>query len=144
MHLSSVHKTTLLACIALAALTSCSHGKPISRDELKSKLRSAASIAAETGTFVDYIRQERATDHYAEGHIEYLSSELNRTAKELHDALPPVGAEGQFTDSRTQVDALAAELNNLRTHIRQPDQLNRDGSHIAAIGKQLQKAISSL
>ena len=139
-----MHKTTLLACIALAALTSCSHGKPISRDELKSKLRSAASIAAETGTFVDYIRQERATDHYAKGHIEYLSSELSRTAKELHEALPPVGAEGQFTDSRTQVNALAAELNKLRTHVGEPDELNRDGSHIAAIGKQLQKAISSL
>jgi hypothetical protein len=104
----------------------------------------AASIAAETGTFLDYIRQERATDQYAKGHIEYLSAELSRTAKELHEALPPAGAEGQFTDSRMQVDLLAAELSKLRTHLGQPDELNRDGSQIAATGKQLQKAIASL
>jgi len=50
-----VQKAAPLACLSLAALSACSRQKPISQIELQSKLRSAASIAAEAGTFIDYI-----------------------------------------------------------------------------------------
>jgi hypothetical protein len=139
-----VKKVAPLACLALAALTSCSCQKPISQIELQSKLRSAASIAAETGTFIDYIGQNRATDQYAKGHVEYLSSELTHTAKELREALPPAGAKAEFTDGLKQVDALAAALRQMRSHIHQPDELARQKIQIATIRKQLQEAISSL
>lgn len=139
-----MHKTTSLVCLALAALTSCSRQKTFSRDELQSKLRAAESIAAEAGTFIDYVRQQRATDQYAKGHIEYLSSELTRTAKELREALPPSGAEAQFTNGRKQVDALAAELSKLRSRMGHPDEFAREQDHIAALSKGLQQAISSL
>ena len=137
-------KVAPLACLALAALTSCSCQKPISQIELQSKLRSAASIAAETGTFIDYIGQNRATDQYAKGHVEYLSSELTHTAKDLREALPPAGAKAEFTDGLKQVDALAAALRQMRSHIHQPDELARQKIQIATIRKQLQEAISSL
>jgi hypothetical protein len=139
-----VQKAASLACLALAALTSCSRQKPISQIELQSKLRSAASIAAETGTFIDYIGQNRATDQYAKGHVEYLSSELTNTATDLREALPPAGAKAQFIDGVKQVDALAAALRQLRSHIHQPDELARQKVQIAAIRKQLEQAISSL
>ena len=87
-----VQKAAPLACLALAALSACSRQKPISQIELQSKLRSAASIAAEAGTFIDYIGQNRATDQYAKGHVEYLSSELTHRAKDSREALPPAGA----------------------------------------------------
>lgn len=144
LHPLCVHKTLLLVCLALAALTSCSRQKPLSRDELQSKLRSAESVAAETGTFIDYVRQERATDQYAKGHVEYLSSELDRIAKELHEALPPADAEPEFTEGRTQVEALAAELSKVRGRIDHPDELAREQERIAAVRNALQQAVSSL
>jgi hypothetical protein len=139
-----VHKTTSLACLALVALTSCSHQKPLSRDELQSKLRSAESIAAETRTFLDYVGQNRATGHYAVGHLEYLASELSHTARELREALPPAGAEGQFSDGLKRVDALTAALGHLHSHIDQPNDLDGDKDQITAIRKELQHTISSL
>ena len=142
-HLWGVHRASL-AFLALAALTCCSRQKPISQDELQSKLRSAASIAAETGTFLDYVGQNRATNQYAKGHVEYLSSELAYTAKEMRKALPPAGAEAEFTEGLEKVDVLAAALRQLRSHMDQPDEFAREKDQIAAIGKQLQQAISSL
>lgn len=139
-----MQKKASLACLALVALTCCSRRKPISHDELQSKLRSAAFIAAETATFVDYVGQNRATVQYAKGHIEYLSYELTHTANELHEALPPAGAEPQFTKGREQVDALAGALNQLRSQIGQPDELASVNDQITAIRKRLQQAISSL
>jgi alcohol dehydrogenase class IV len=73
-----------------------------------------------------------------------LSSELTHTAKDLREALPPAGAKAEFTDGLKQVDALAAALRQMRSHIHQPDELARQKIQIATIRKQLQEAISSL
>ena len=139
-----MHKATLLVCLALAPLISCSRQKPLSRDELQSKLRSAESIAAEAGTLIDYIRHGRATHPYATGHIEYLSSDLARIAKELHNSLPAADASAQFGDGSQQVDALAEALNDLRSRIAQSDTLAPDQDQIARIRNALQQAVSSL
>jgi len=139
-----VHKTTLLVCLALAALASCSHDRPLSRDELQSKLISAESLASETNTFLQFVRQGRATDPYSNGHIEYLSLEIGRIAKELHEAHPPADAEPQYRKGLSQVDALAAELNQLRGRIQRRDELAHDQEQIAGIRDTLQQAVSSL
>jgi len=144
LHLCCVHKTALLVCLALAALIGCSRQKPLSRDELRSKLRLAESSAAEAGTFINYVRQERATDLYARGHLKYLSSELARIAKELHNALPPPDASAQFADGSRQVDALAAALTDLGSRFGQSNELAREQDQIARIRKALQQAVSSL
>jgi hypothetical protein len=139
-----VQRAASLACLTLVALNCCSRQKPISQDGLQSKLRSAASIAAETATFLDYVEQERSTVQYAKGHIEYLSSELTHTVNELQEALPPAGGETQFAKGREQVDALAGALNQLPSQIGRPDQLAGIRDQITAIRKGLQRAISSL
>ena len=144
LHPWCVLRTTSLVCLALAALTSCSRQKPLSRDELQTKLRSAESIAAETGTFIEYVRQKRATRQYASGHIEYLSSEIGRIANELHASLPPADGAPEFSEGRKQVVALAAELSELRGLIGHPDELAREQDRIAAIRNALQQAVSSL
>jgi hypothetical protein len=139
-----VEKTTVVACLALAALTACTRQKSISRDELQSKLRSAASIAAETATFFDYVRQRRATDQYARGHLEYLFSEVDRTAKELHESFAVRGAEPQFRDGIKEVDDLAAELRNVRTRLEHREEIDQEQAQIEAIGVRLQRTISTL
>jgi hypothetical protein len=142
-HLWGVHRASI-ALLALVALTCCSRQKPISQNELQSQLRSAESIAAETGTFLDYVGQNRATNTYAKGHIEYLSSELAHAAKELREALPPAGAQTEFAEGREKVDELTAALRQLRSHMGQPGELAHEKDQIAAIRRQLQQAISSL
>jgi hypothetical protein len=92
----------------------------------------------------DFVRKKRSTDQYAKGHIEYLSSGVTHIANELREALPPVAAEAQYTEGLTQVDALGAELRNLRSRIGHADELAREQGHIASITKELQQAISSL
>ena len=144
LHLCCVYRATSLACLVLAAFTACSRQRPLTRDELQSKLRAAASIAAETSTFVDFVRQNRATYHYAQGHIEYLSSELRDVAKDLSAAIPPPDAAAQLTHSRSEVQALAAVIIRLRGQIDRRDELAREQAQIAAIRKDLEHTISSL
>lgn len=139
-----MYKATLLACLVIAAFISCSRQRPLTRDELRSKLRAAASIAAETSTFADYVRQNRATQHYAQGHLEYLSSELRDVAKDLSEAIPPANAAAPLTDSHREVQALAAAVIRLRGHIDRRDELARDQLQIAAIRNELEQTISSL
>ena len=104
----------------------------------------AASIAAETNTFIDYVEQKRATSQYAKAHLEYLASELRDTTKELSDALPPADAEAQFTTAREELQALASRLDQLRRNIDQPGQLAREKDQLAALSRELQQTISSL
>jgi hypothetical protein len=73
-----------------------------------------------------------------------LSSELARSAKELHNALPPADASAQFTDGSRQLDALAAALTDLRSRLGQSNELARKQDQIARIRKALQQAVSSL
>ena len=113
LHLCCVHKITSLVCLALTALTSCSRQKTMSRDELQSNLRSAESLAAETSTFIDYVRQNRATDQYAKGHAEYLLSAVGRIATELHQARPP--ADGA-PESRKAVRKWMLSLRSLASY----------------------------
>lgn len=139
-----MYKAAALALVVLATLTSCSRQEHLTRDELKSKLRLAASIAAETNTFIDYVEQKRATSQYAKAHLEYLASELRDTTKELSDALPPADAEAQFTAAREELQALASRLDQLRRNIDQPGQLAREKDQLAALSRELQQTISSL
>ena len=144
LHLWSVDKRTSVAFFALSLLTSCSHQKPISRDELASKLRSADSIACETNTFIDYVREQRATKDYAKGHVEYLLLEVSTNSKELRDALPPPGAQAELDNSRRVTQALAALLGKLSRNIDRPEELADEKAQIAAIHRQLEQVISSL
>jgi hypothetical protein len=93
--------------------------------------------------FIDFVRQGRATDQYAKGHMEYLSAEIARNAKDFHNALPPSDDEPEFKQARIQVDALGAEISNIREHIAHLDELASDQDRVAAIRSALQHAASS-
>jgi hypothetical protein len=130
--------------VVLAAFSSCFHQQPLSRDELRSKLQMAASIGAETSTFIDYVAERRATSPYAKGHIEYLLSELTDTVRELCEARAPAGAETQVADGCKELKALAAALGQLRRDVDRPDELAREQHQIADLRRGIQQTISSL
>jgi len=129
---------------ALLLLFSCYREHTIGANELRSELVSAASFAAETQTFIGYLRQQRATRAYADGHLEYLTDEVNRVASELREASPAPGTERSFQQCRTQLDSLANELGSVRRDITDLDGLAAAQDRIDRIRQSLQHASSSL
>ena len=128
----------------LLLLASCSRRNTITRDELRSQLTSAVSFAAEAEAFIDYVRQNRATRNYAEGHIKYLADEVNRSSKELHEGMPAEGTEQKVRECRSQLDSLADELAAVRIGIGNPPILARTSERIAKIRRALEQTNSSL
>ena len=74
--------------LLLALVCGCSHQKTLSHEELRSEAKKAVSYAAETELFVDFIRQQHSTTHYAEGHPTYLEQEIEDSVKELTQSIP--------------------------------------------------------
>jgi hypothetical protein len=125
-------------------LCACSRQKTLTKEDLRSELTSAKSLAAETEMFLDYVHQGRATKHYAQGHIEYLTEEIQQSKKELQESSPAQGEEDALQKLRAQFDALNAELHNLRGRLHDEAALATAKAHIAKILQVLDEASSSL
>lgn len=138
----AANASTLLT--ALLLLISCSRQKTISAEELRSDLTEAISVAAETEAFIDYVAQHRATTSYAKGHVEYLTQEANRTAKELRQAAPEASTENVFPQSREQVDSLVHEIATLRATIDHPQAVADSRQKISSIRTALEQAKAAL
>jgi hypothetical protein len=125
-------------------LASCSHQKRLSKDELRSQLRSTASFAAETELFVQYVQQNRATRPYARGHAEYLGDEVRRLAEELRNSSVAPELQQKLEVCRTQVEGLANALSELPSEFADPDALASAQQKIRDIQRALDVANSSL
>jgi hypothetical protein len=134
----------LALLLAAAALTSCSRKKTLGPDELRSEIRSAHSFVAESKMFIDYIRQGRATRHYAEGHATYLKDAVTQLEKELEQAVPEPGAQNVVSDCRSYVQMLRRELSVVATEFGDNDALAAAGKRMENIRKNLEEAYSSL
>jgi hypothetical protein len=121
----------------------CSHRNTIDKDEMRSRLRSALSFTAETDMFVDYLRQGRATRHYAQEHAAYLEEAVSRSAKELEQAGPARGAESVLGECKIQLGSLRNELSRLR---KAPDNNTLDTvkQNLTTIRESLELANSHL
>jgi hypothetical protein len=139
-----VPKAKAAAFLNILLLVSCSRPKTLSKDELRSQLRSAVSVAAETETFIDYFRQNRATRSYAQGHITYLADEVNRSIRQADKALPSEGTEEQFRAYLTQLSALSSELAAVRSASGEAEALGRAKERIVTIRQALENTKSSL
>jgi hypothetical protein len=135
---------TALVLTALLLLSSCSRQKTISADELRSDLTEAISVAAEAETFIGYVSQGRATANYAKGHIQYLTQEANRTAKELREAAPEASAKKVFPQSREYVESLVHEIATLRATIQDSQALAPSRQNISGIRNALEQAKAGL
>ena len=128
----------------ILALCACSRQKTLTTDEIRSQLLSAKSLAAETEMFLDYVRENRTTKHYAQGHIEYLTEEIERSREELQESSPAQGEEDAVRKLRTQFDALRAELHSIRGKLDDEAALAAAKEHLASIRQALDEANSSI
>jgi hypothetical protein len=128
---------------ALLLLISCSHQKTMDLDEVRSYLSSAVSFASEAEMVVDYIRQNRATRQYADGHLAYLADEIERSAKELHETSTTAITEEKIEQCRAELDTLANELSAVRLQVDNPDALAANRERIDEIRLALERVSSS-
>jgi hypothetical protein len=128
----------------ILVLCACSRHKTLTRDDLRSELISAKSLAAETEMFLDYVRQNRATKDYAQGHIEYLTKETERSREELQESSPAQGEEDAVQELRAQLDALKAELLSIHARLDDRTALATAKEHVARIRHALDEANSSI
>jgi uncharacterized coiled-coil DUF342 family protein len=128
----------------ILVLCSCSRHKTLTREELRSDLISAKSLVAETEMFLDYVRQNRATKYYAQGHIEYVTQEIERSRKELQESSPAQGEEDAVQELRAQLDALKVELHSLRGRLDDEVALATANERIEKIRQALDEANSSI
>jgi outer membrane murein-binding lipoprotein Lpp len=129
---------------SILVLCGCSRHKNLTTDELRSELISAKSLAAETEMFLDYVRQKRATKYYAQGHIEYLTDEVERSREELQESSPAQGEEDAVQTLKAQFDALKAELQSVRGRLDDEAALSTAKQHIEGIRRALNEATSSI
>jgi hypothetical protein len=128
----------------ILVLSACSRHQTLTKEELRSELISAKSLAAETEMFLDYVRQNRATRNYAQGHIEYLTEEVEQSRKELQESLPAQGEEDARQKLSVQFDALEAELHTIRGRLNDQAALATAKEHVARIRQALDEANSSI
>src|SRR6185312_1798013 len=128
---------------SVLVLCACSSHKTLTRDDLRSDITSAKALAAETSLFLDYICQHRATEHYAQAHIEYLAQEIDQSRQELQKSSPAQGDEHVLQILKTQFDALSAELHNIH-QLGDETALTTAKQHVERIQRALDKANSSL
>jgi hypothetical protein len=134
----------LLLSSAVAALTGCGKRKTIGRDNARSEIRSALSLAAESHMFIDYIRSGRATHHYAAAQTAYLKNAVGRSLKEIGDGTPEPGIEEAVRECRTLLERLAQELAAIQRSIDNDDALAGAGERIGIIHKELENARAKL
>jgi len=125
-------------------LCACSRQKTLTRKDLRSELTSAKSLAAETEMFLDYVQQRRATKHYAQGHIEYLTEEIEQSRKELQESSPAQSEEDALQKLKAQFDALNAELHTIRGKMDDPAAIATTKEQIEKILQALDEANSSI
>jgi hypothetical protein len=120
----------LLACFAF---NSCSHAKTMSRDELRSSILAAVSLASETEVFIDQLEEGRVTDAFAQGHLNYLSNEVMRSANELRQARTESQLGDALLTSRMETDSLAKTLSDLKAKASDAESLTATRNKVARI-----------
>jgi hypothetical protein len=102
------------------------------------------SFASEAEIFIDYVVENRATRHFAQGHLEYLADEIDQTAKELEKAHPPANAEPAVQECKQALALLYKEVEAIRAETTNPQALEASKGRIANIRTNLQKSNASL
>ena len=134
--------TVLLVLSSL--LLSCARRRTMTREELRSELTSAISIAGATEMSIDFVGRKQSTHNFAVGQFTYLSIQLNDTAKELGKSSTEAGLAQTLKNGRTQVDALSSELSAVVHEIGSPDALLGSKKRVDAIRAELEQAKTSL
>jgi len=141
----SVHRLSSVLVVVLSfVLLDCSTEKKINSDELRSKIKSAISLAAETQLFIDYVQQGRSTRHYAEGHARYIYEEASEATGEVRRLKPDAGAESAMIEYITGIIGLQRQLATMQVSLDNPDNLAVVAKKVSEIQSRLQSANSLL
>lgn len=94
--------------------------------------------------FIDYVRHGGATRTFAEGHAGYLENEIQRSVKDLEQAVPEAGTESAVRECITQLERLDRELSGIHAVLDKNAALASAEERIADIRKNLERAQSEL
>jgi hypothetical protein len=123
---------------------SCLHRSAISREELRSIVRSSISLASETEMSLDYLAEGRSTRSFANGHFRYLAKQVEQNVRKLSEPRLSPGIEQDFRDSQEKVKALASELATISSQSTDTTAIRAAKQHITEIRRSLIKTSSSL
>jgi hypothetical protein len=132
----------LLCAIGIGCTSACSGAKTIDRDRARSEIRSALSLASETETFLEFVLQRRVMRHYAEAHTAYLQEEVERSAKDLDQAVADPATAADVGLCRSGLHRLLEELSAIHAALDEPGRLIADRDKISQIRAGLEKAIT--
>jgi hypothetical protein len=104
----------VFALFVSLASVSCSTPKTISRNDLRSNLLTAISLASETELFIGQLQRGRIAPVFAEGHLAYLGKEVSRLADELCQARADEATAAALETLRSQLDSLGSTLSDLK------------------------------
>lgn len=93
-------------------LTSCAPAKNRSKDELRSELRSALSLASETNIFIVQIESGRLLPPFRRGYADYLREQAQRLTKEAL-AKGKGGDDKRFAQCAEQLGLLSDALKSI-------------------------------
>ena len=136
--------TVAVMSLATLAMLSCAGQKSISPDEIHSRIRSANSLLTETDMLIDFVRANRVTRNYAQGHASYLRDEATELVSELQKSRPEQGAQVAADECRSQLERLIHELSSIRAGIGDDNDLAQSKARLADIRQRLLRADSSL
>jgi hypothetical protein len=110
------------ALALLAAMCACTGGRQLTKEDVRSELISAASLASATEVLLERMQQGAIATQFVSAHIEYLREQLADSEKSLHKqaAADAAAAAEQCRDGLSQLgDELSqlkpnAEANELR------------------------------
>jgi hypothetical protein len=136
-------KVTIAPLLAgLLLFSSCSRTKTL--EDARSDVHSAVALAAEAETFIDYVRQGRATANFTEGHIQYLMEEIGLCMEELGKPVTDKQAERMLQAVRNKLDALRTELRVVPHDRGNAQALTAMSERVREIRRELEAANSSL
>ena len=113
-------------------------------EDARSDVTSAVSLAAESETFIDYVRQGRASRNFTAGHIQYLIEEIQRSAQELAEPVPDEQVRRKLQEVRSKLRALVTELQGVSHEMGNAQALTSIRERVTAIRRELELANSSL
>lgn len=116
----------------------------MSREEVRSAIRSAVSLAAESELFVEFVRGGHSTRHYAEGHAAYLKTSVRRSMQELQEATPETTIRSAIRECIQLLRRLDRELSGIRPALDNDAALAGLRDRITDIRKGLERAQSGL
>jgi hypothetical protein len=123
---------------------SCSDRSTISREELRSIVRSSISLTRETEMSLDYVAEGRSTRSFASGHFRYIAKQTEQNLRQLSESRPSPGIEQDFRASQEDVKKLASELTTISSRPTDPSMIGDARQRITEIREALEKTSASL